>query len=67
MDSLTDTVSLAFLRELVDWAEVDPLLTRLADVKQVCFTWCGGQQGCRPEALTWVLCAVDRIGDYGQC
>ena len=35
MDSLTDTVSLAFLRELVDWAEVDPLLTRLADVKQV--------------------------------
>ena len=35
MDSLTDTVSLAFLRELVDWAEVDPLLTRLVDVKQV--------------------------------
>ena len=37
MDSLTDTVSLSFLRELVDWAEVDPLLTRLADVKQVRF------------------------------
>lgn len=34
MDSLTDTVSLAFLRELVDWAEADPLLTRLADVTQ---------------------------------
>ena len=34
MDSLTDTVSLSFLRELVDWAEVDPLLTRLADVKK---------------------------------
>ena len=35
MDSLTDTVSLSFLRELVDWAEVDPLLTRLADVRKV--------------------------------
>ncbi len=39
MDSLTDTVSLSFLRELVDWAEVDPLLTRLADVKKArCLT-----------------------------
>ena len=35
MDSLTDVLSLAFLRELIDWAEVDPLLMRLADVKQV--------------------------------
>lgn len=34
MDSLSDTLSLALLRELIDWAEVDPLLTRLADVKQ---------------------------------
>lgn len=35
MDSLSDLVSLAFLRELIDWAELDPLLSRLADVKQV--------------------------------
>ena len=35
MDSLTDVLSVAFLRELIDWAGVDPLLTRLSDVKQV--------------------------------
>lgn len=35
MDSLTDVLSVAFLRELIDWAEVDPLLMRLSDVKQV--------------------------------
>ena len=35
MDSLTDTVSVDFLRELMDWAEVDPLISRLATVDQV--------------------------------